>query len=137
KKLSSPGNCRMCLIEMGFPRLGPDRKPELGSDGKPIINWMPRPQISCAQDVSEGMGIRTDSPLAQECRKGVMEFSHQSSARLSDLRSGGRMPIAGVQRRIRARRFAVPREQGEETEERRAGSARDARRRALHSVFAL
>ena len=74
KKLSSPGNCRMCLIEMGLPKMGPDRKPELGEDGKPIINWMPRPQISCAQDVSEGMGIRTDSPLAQECRKGVMEF---------------------------------------------------------------
>src|SRR5712671_5791670 len=74
KKLSSPGNCRMCLIEMGFPRLGPDRKPELGPDNKPIINWMPRPQISCAQDVSDGMGVRTDSPLAQECRKSVMEF---------------------------------------------------------------
>ncbi len=74
KKLSSPGNCRMCLVEMGLPKMGPDRKPELGSDGKPIINWMPRPQISCAQDVSDGMGIRTDSPLAQECRKGVMEF---------------------------------------------------------------
>src|SRR3979490_2793 len=74
KKLSAPGNCRMCLIEMGLPKMGPDRKPELGADGKPIINWMPRPQISCAQDVSEGMGIRTDSPLAQECRKGVMEF---------------------------------------------------------------
>ena len=55
KKLSSPGNCRMCLIEMGFPRLGPDRKPELGPDGKTIINWMPRPQICCAQDVAEGM----------------------------------------------------------------------------------
>jgi len=64
----------MCLIEMGLPKMGPDRKPELGADGKPIINWMPRPQISCAQDVSEGMGVRTDSPLAQECRKGVMEF---------------------------------------------------------------
>jgi len=74
KKLSSPGNCRMCLIEMGLPKMGPDRKPELGADGKPIINWMPRPQISCAQDVSDGMGIRTDSTLAQECRKGVMEF---------------------------------------------------------------
>jgi NADH-quinone oxidoreductase subunit G len=74
KKLSSPGNCRMCLIEMGLPKMGPDRKPELGADGKPLINWMPRPQISCAQDVSEGMGIRTDSPLAEECRKGVMEF---------------------------------------------------------------
>jgi NADH-quinone oxidoreductase subunit G len=74
KKLSSPGNCRMCLIEMGFPRLGPDRKPELGQDGKPIINWMPRPQICCAQDVAEGMGVRTDSPLVKECRHGVMEF---------------------------------------------------------------
>ena len=74
KKLSSPGNCRMCLIEMGMPKMGPDRKPELGADGMPLINWMPRPQISCAQDVSEGMGIKTDSPLAQECRKGVMEF---------------------------------------------------------------
>ena len=74
KKLSSPGNCRMCLIEMGLPKMGPDRKPELGEDGKPVINWMLRPQISCAQDVSDGMGVRTDSPLAQECRKGVMEF---------------------------------------------------------------
>lgn len=74
KKLSSPGNCRMCLIEMGLPKMGPDRKPELGEDGKPVINWMLRPQISCAQDVCEGMGVRTNSPLAQECRKGVMEF---------------------------------------------------------------
>jgi NADH-quinone oxidoreductase subunit G len=74
KKLSSPGNCRMCLIEMGFPRLGPDRKPELGADNKPIINWMPRPQISCAQDVAEGMGVRTNSPLVKECQRGVMEF---------------------------------------------------------------
>ena len=73
-KLSSPGNCRMCLIEMGMPRMGPDRNPELGADGKPIINWMPRPQICCAQDVAEGMGVRTNSPLAQECRKSVMEF---------------------------------------------------------------
>jgi NADH-quinone oxidoreductase subunit G len=74
QKLSSPGNCRMCLIEMGFPRLGPDRKPELGADGKPIINWMPRPQICCAQDVAEGMAVRTDSPLVKECQRGVMEF---------------------------------------------------------------
>ena len=74
KKLSSPGNCRMCLIEMGFPRLGPDRKPELGADEKPIINWIPRPQISCAQDVSDGMAVRTNSPLVKECQRGVMEF---------------------------------------------------------------
>src|SRR6266487_4703104 len=74
KKLSSPGNCRMCLVEMGMPKMGPERKPELGPDGKPVINWMPRPQISCAQDVAEGMGVRTNSPLAKECQRGVMEF---------------------------------------------------------------
>src|SRR5437667_12485095 len=59
---------------MGFPRLVPDRKPELGTDGKPIINWIPRPQISCAQDISEGMAVRTNSPLVKECQRGVMEF---------------------------------------------------------------
>jgi NADH-quinone oxidoreductase subunit G len=74
QKLSSPGNCRMCLVEMGMPKIGPDRKPELGADGKPLINWMARPQICCAQDVAEGMGVRTNSPLAEECRRGVMEF---------------------------------------------------------------
>src|SRR5271166_4366644 len=73
-KLSSPGNCRMCLIEMGMPKLGPDRKPAMGPDGKPVISWIPRPQISCAQDIAEGMGVRTDSPLTRECRNGVMEF---------------------------------------------------------------
>jgi NADH-quinone oxidoreductase subunit G len=73
-KLSSPGNCRMCLIEMGMPKMGPDRKPELGPDGKPVISWIPRPQICCAQDIAEGMGIKTDSPMTQESRKGVMEF---------------------------------------------------------------
>ncbi|MEP6810581.1 MAG: molybdopterin-dependent oxidoreductase, partial [Chthoniobacterales bacterium] len=74
KNLSSPGNCRMCLIEMGMPKMGPERKPELGEDGMPLINWMPRPQISCAQDVAEGMGVRTTSPLVEECRRGVLEF---------------------------------------------------------------
>src|SRR6266436_9923829 len=73
-KLSSPGNCRMCLIEMGMPKMTPDRKPVIGADGKPEIAWIPRPQISCAQDIAEGMGIRTDSPMARECRQGVMEF---------------------------------------------------------------
>jgi NADH-quinone oxidoreductase subunit G len=73
-KLSSPGNCRMCLVELGMPKMGPDRKPVIGADGKPEIAWIPRPQISCAQDVAEGMGVRTDSKMVQECRQGVMEF---------------------------------------------------------------
>ena len=62
------------MVEMGMPKLGPDRKPIMASDGHPEIAWIPRPQISCAQDVAEGMAVRTDSPMVQECRKGVMEF---------------------------------------------------------------
>ena len=73
-KLSSPGNCRMCLVEMGTPKMTPDRKPVIEAVGRPEIAWIPRPQISCAQDVAEGMGIRTDSPMVQDARKGVMEF---------------------------------------------------------------
>ncbi|GAB4180602.1 MAG: 2Fe-2S iron-sulfur cluster-binding protein [Terrimicrobiaceae bacterium] len=73
-KLSSPGNCRMCLVELGMPKMTPDRKPVLGSDGFPEINWSPRPAISCVMEVSEGMAVRTASPMVEECRKGVMEF---------------------------------------------------------------
>ena len=73
-KLSSPGNCRMCLVQLGMPKMGPDRKPELGEDGRPVLNWSPRPAISCATEVSEGMGVRTTGPLVEECRNGVMEF---------------------------------------------------------------
>ena len=73
-KLSVVGNCRMCLFEMGTPKMGPDRKPILAADGKPEIAWMPRPQIGCATGVTPGMGIRTDSALVKDCRNGVMEF---------------------------------------------------------------
>jgi len=73
-KLSSPGNCRMCLVEMGMPKMTPDRKPIMGEDGRPEINWSPRPAISCATDIGEGMAVRTNSPMVEECRQGVMEF---------------------------------------------------------------
>jgi NADH-quinone oxidoreductase subunit G len=73
-KLSSPGNCRMCLVELGMPKMTPERKPVLGADGRPEIAWSPRPAISCATEVSDGMAVRTSSPLVEECRKGVMEF---------------------------------------------------------------
>lgn len=73
-KLSSPGNCRMCMVEMGMPKMDAERKPIIGEDGRPEIGWIPRPQISCAQNVAEGMGIRTSSPMVEECRNGVLEF---------------------------------------------------------------
>lgn len=74
EKLSVAGNCRMCLIEMGTPKMTPDRKPVLKPDGTPEIAWIPRPQIGCGTTVSEGMAIKTNSKMVQDCRNGVMEF---------------------------------------------------------------
>ena len=73
-KLSIAGNCRMCLIETGAPKMDASRAPVLSADGHPEINWTPRPAIGCATQVSEGMAFRTESKLIDECRRGVMEF---------------------------------------------------------------
>ncbi|MGJ8722923.1 MAG: molybdopterin-dependent oxidoreductase [Roseibacillus sp.] len=74
-KLSSPGNCRMCLVQMGMPpRPAPGAEPTYGEDGYQEIGWMPRPVIACANTVGENMGIRTGGELVEKCREGVMEF---------------------------------------------------------------
>lgn len=74
-KLTSPGNCRMCLVQMGMPpRLAPGQDPEFNDSGFQEIGWMPRPVIACANTVAENMGIRTSGELVEKCREGVMEF---------------------------------------------------------------
>jgi len=74
-KLSSPGNCRMCLVQMGMPpRPAPGQDPQRDENGYEIIGWMPRPVIACANTVAENMGIRTTGDLVEKCREGVMEF---------------------------------------------------------------
>lgn len=74
-KLSSPGNCRMCLVQMGMPpRLNPGEDPTYDDEGFQEIGWMPRPVIACANTVAENMGIRTTGELVESVREGVMEF---------------------------------------------------------------
>jgi NADH-quinone oxidoreductase subunit G len=74
-KLSSPGNCRMCMVQMGMPpRPAPGATPEYGADGYQAINWMPRPVIACANTVAENMGIRTDTDSIKKSRQSVLEF---------------------------------------------------------------
>jgi len=74
-KLTSPGNCRMCLVEMGMPpRPKPGEEAPVDANGKPVIQWMPRPVIACANTIADNMGIRTNSDLTRICREGVMEF---------------------------------------------------------------
>ncbi len=52
-KLSIAGNCRMCLVQMG-------------TSLKPIA--------SCAMPATEGMVIKTNTPLVEKAREGVLEF---------------------------------------------------------------
>ena len=74
QKLPPLGACRICVVEVGTPKLDRDRKPVLGSDGQPEIAWMPKVQTGCTTVVSDGMHVRTTSDVATAARKGVMEF---------------------------------------------------------------
>lgn len=74
-KLSVPGNCRMCLVEMGMAMK--DRatgEAILENDGTPKVGWIPRPAIACGTQAAPGMYIKTKSELAKSCQEGVMEF---------------------------------------------------------------
>jgi NADH-quinone oxidoreductase subunit G len=75
-KLTVVGNCRMCLVEMGLPAVDPATKAAVmdPATGKQKVNWMPRPTIACATNVSPGLHIRTASPMVRDCQQGVMEF---------------------------------------------------------------
>lgn len=73
-KLTIAGNCRMCLVDTGMPKLDKDKKPELGPDGKPIIMFAPKLAIGCNTTVAEGMVVHTRTPKVQKAREGVMEF---------------------------------------------------------------
>jgi NADH-quinone oxidoreductase subunit G len=53
KKLSIAANCRMCLVE---------------------IEKAPKPLPACATPATNGMKVKTHSPLAVDAQKGVMEF---------------------------------------------------------------
>ncbi len=51
--LSVAGNCRLCLIE---------------------IEGQPRPSVSCNMTCTEGLKIKTEGPMVEDSRKGMMEF---------------------------------------------------------------
>lgn len=52
-RLNIAGNCRMCLVE---------------------VEKMPKPQASCALPATDGMVVRTDSPMVHKARRGVLEL---------------------------------------------------------------
>ncbi|MCE9626656.1 MAG: NADH-quinone oxidoreductase subunit NuoG [Candidatus Eisenbacteria bacterium] len=73
-KLPPLGACRICVVEVGMPKLDANRQPVMAADGTPEIAWMPKVQTGCTTTVADGMHVRTASNVATKARKGVMEF---------------------------------------------------------------
>lgn len=80
-KLPVAGNCRMCLIHFGMPKMGPDRKPVMNEDGTPqimksVLPYEPvtaRGAIACASPIAPGMELYPNSPETREMREAVLE----------------------------------------------------------------
>jgi NADH dehydrogenase (ubiquinone) Fe-S protein 1 len=53
ERLFIAGNCRMCLVE---------------------VEKSPKPIVSCAVPVTDGMRIHTDTPLVKKARESILEF---------------------------------------------------------------
>src|SRR5207249_3916659 len=71
-KLAPVGMCRMCLVEVGTPRMDPaTKKPVLDPQGNPVIVWMPKLQTGCTTVVSEGMAVRTNTQAVAAARRSV------------------------------------------------------------------
>ncbi|HEX8834069.1 MAG TPA: molybdopterin-dependent oxidoreductase, partial [Abditibacteriaceae bacterium] len=73
-KLSAVGMCRMCLGEVGMPKMNPDKTPALNEDGTPAIAMMPKPQTLCTTQAAQGMVILSETPAVVKMREGVLEF---------------------------------------------------------------
>jgi len=73
-ELSVSGNCRMCLVEIGMPKKLPDGSFEKDSSGKLVISYLPKLQIACATQVTDGMHIRTQTESVVHAQESVMEF---------------------------------------------------------------
>src|SRR5258707_14880876 len=56
-KLTIAGNCRMCLVDTGMPKLDKDKKPELGSDCKPVILFARKLPIDCKTSIAQRLGV--------------------------------------------------------------------------------
>jgi NADH-quinone oxidoreductase subunit G len=69
-KLSAVGMCRMCLGEVGMPKMNPDKTPAMNEDGTPAIAMMPKPQTLCTTQAAEGMVILSETPAVIKMREG-------------------------------------------------------------------
>lgn len=97
-RLVPVGMCRMCLVEVGTPRVDREtRQPELDEAGQAVIQFLPKLQAGCATVVSEGMHVRTATDAVAEARRSVLELlltSHPLDCPVCD--KGGECPLQNL-----------------------------------------
>jgi NADH-quinone oxidoreductase subunit G len=97
-RLQPAGMCRMCLVEVGTPKIDRvTREVVLDADGKPEIAMMPKLQTGCTTPVSEGMVVKTASEDVKFAQRGVLEFlltSHPLDCPVCD--KGGECPLQNL-----------------------------------------
>jgi NADH-quinone oxidoreductase subunit G len=75
--MSIPTNCRMCLVEVGWPAkdraTGEIKKDE---NGEMVVNWGRKPATSCNTPLSPDLVVQTHhgSPRVSEMQKSVLEY---------------------------------------------------------------
>ena len=75
--MSAPTNCRMCLVEVGFPvRNRETGELERDETGEVKVMWGRKPATSCNQDLAPDMVVRTHHTSAdvKKAQEGVLEF---------------------------------------------------------------
>ncbi|MBX0327873.1 NADH-quinone oxidoreductase subunit NuoG [Oscillochloris sp. ZM17-4] len=97
-RLKPAGMCRMCLVQVGTPRIDPaTRQVVLDEGGRPVIAMMPKLQTGCTTPVSEGMVVKTVSDEVKSAQRGVLEFlltSHPLDCPVCD--KGGECPLQNL-----------------------------------------
>jgi NADH-quinone oxidoreductase subunit G len=75
--MSIPTNCRMCLVDVGFPtRDRVTNELKLDENGAPVIMWGRKPATACNTPLAPDMVVRTHktSATVKDMQKGVLEY---------------------------------------------------------------
>ncbi|RMD83000.1 MAG: NADH dehydrogenase (quinone) subunit G, partial [Chloroflexi bacterium] len=97
-RLKPVGMCRMCLVQVGTPKIDPaTRQPVLDANGQPVIAMMPKLQTACTTPVSPGMVVKTTTEEVKFAQRGILEFlltSHPLDCPVCD--KGGECPLQNL-----------------------------------------
>ena len=97
-KLDPVGMCRMCLVEVGMPKVDRQTRAAVLDDfGQPVIEFRPKLETSCTTPVSEGMHVLVSSEVARSGREEIVEFiltSHPLDCPVCD--KGGECPLQNL-----------------------------------------